>query len=380
MDKEVDAVIVGAGVAGSGMACALANNGWEVVVFDKSAYPRHKACGEFLSPESRSVLRAFELDKEVRTLRPAEIVGVRIHSERGVSLEIPLPGSAWGVSRHALDARLQQSAEERGALVRTGTPVTAITEDGGRYRVEYRSGREAVSLRSRIVIGAWGRRPYHARDLRQTSANPGKEACFGIKSHYAGTDRLPIVDLYFFRGGYIGISPIEGDRINVAAILSPSVFRQFGGPSAIERLLDEAARRVPSLRRRLDGATPVPGTDAASAPFSARRKPVAWKEFPCIGDAAAVIPPFCGDGMAMALRSAELCAPLADSYLRKQRSLAEWRESYSRSIKRDFTGPLRWGGLLEFALTHSAVAPWLLRLGAIAPKMAERLVRATRLR
>lgn len=376
MRSEADVAVVGAGVAGSSMAYALAKNGWNVVLLDKNKYPRHKACGEFLSPEARSTLRRLELEDQVRALNPAVIDTVRIHSERGVQLEIPLPGQAWGVSRYALDAMLQDAAASAGADIHTSCAVSRVTPDKHGYRITAAGETVPLELFTRVAISAGGRMSFPAN---RTTANTDGRMYVGIKSHYASSDRTPIVDLYFFRGGYIGIAPVEGNRLNVAALVSSSAFQSFGASSALERIVDDACNHVPALRERLAGARPLTETRSATSPVFVRRRPTAWIDIPCIGDALAVIPPYCGDGMSMALRSSELCAPLADAYLREACTLAEWRSRYTEQIERQFSGALRWGSLLERALNHSVLCEVLLRLGAIWPKAAQALVRATRL-
>ncbi len=87
-----DAVILGAGIAGGSMAHFMAAKGWETVLVDHKAFPRHKVCGEFLSPESQASLGALGLDKVVGSLQPIEIGAARLIMPGGASLEIPLPG------------------------------------------------------------------------------------------------------------------------------------------------------------------------------------------------------------------------------------------------------------------------------------------------
>lgn len=381
MIREADAVVIGAGVAGSGMAYALAKRGWDVVLVDKTSFPRHKACGEFLSPESLSSLRALGLDGVVGSRRPALIEKARIHTEQGASLEVPLPGPALGISRYALDACLQAFAVEAGVRFFPGCGVSGaepVAGDGG-FRVDCGGpSSEKFSIRARIVIGAGGRRM--GDEWRPPQLSAQNRTYVGIKSHFTRTDPSPVVDLFFFRGGYIGIAPVEGDRFNVAAIVSVSAYPKLQPAAAIELLLAQAAEKIPALSGRLAGAAPVPGTQAATYPLAIRPRPLAWSGMPLIGDAAAVIPPFCGDGMAMALRSAELCAPLADAYLRGDISLGDWRIAYARQLKRQFAGPLRWGSRLERLMRRPALASLLLRFGTLAPSLAGRIVRATRLR
>lgn len=84
--------------------------------------------------------------------------------------------------------------------------------------------------------------------------------------------------------------------------------------------------------------------------------------------------------MSMALRSARLCAPLADDYLRGRLSLAGWEEQYVRAVKRTFGRPLRWGRLLQSSLDSPAAVRLLLRLAQLSPGMASGLLEATRLK
>ncbi|MFC4597825.1 NAD(P)/FAD-dependent oxidoreductase [Cohnella hongkongensis] len=380
MRTDFDVVVVGAGIAGSAVAHALARRGREVALFDRSRFPRHKACGEFLSPEALGTLRALGLDRTIAALRPAEITTVRLHADSGgVSLEIPLPGPALGLSRRALDAALQQAAHNEGASVYTGTTVAEVAEAEGGRLVALSAKDGGARLRARAVIAAWGRHPLTSPSAPGRTADAGK-AYVGMKSHYATVDSDAAVDLYFFRDGYVGLAPIEDGRLNVAAIVTLSACRRYGPADALGSILDRAAERIPALGRRLQRAVPVPGTQAAAAPVPIRSRPIPWNGIPGVGDALAAIPPFCGDGMSMALRSAELCAPLADAYLRGDCTYRQWEKIYSQHIRRQFAGALRWGGWLERLLTRPALAAWLLRAGALLPGAAEQLVRATRWR
>lgn len=379
MRYDADAVVIGAGVAGSAVAHALAADGWDVVLLDKDRFPRHKACGEFLSPEARSSLRALGLADALRGAEPSVITRARLHAERGATLEVPLPGPAWGISRFSLDAGLQQAAAARGARLFAARPASAVTATPGGYRIDIEPGREPPTFHARVVIGASGRRPLQA-ERAQAAAAPNR-TFVGIKAHYATkTEPLPVVDLFFFRGGYVGIAPVEDGRLNVAALIGHAAFRKLGGgTAALEAALDAAVRTVPALRERLAGRTAIPGTQAATYPVTVRPEPRPWLDYPLVGDAVAVIPPFCGDGMAMALRSAELCAPLASAYLRGEVTMTAWREAYAARVAEQFAGPLRWGSRLDRLLSNPAVGSLLLRVGVVAPWLVDRMVRRTRL-
>lgn len=387
MHDCADAAVIGAGVAGSAMGYMLARQGWNVVLLDRSTYPRHKACGEFLSSAARQTLHALALDRAVQSLRPAEISTMRIHTERGLSLELPLPGVAWGVSRHALDARLHECAVNAGARIKAPIVVTRVEAAKAGFVITGQASRKARETaewshqrtqqwQTRIAFNACGRKPLHA--LRVEGQCPGERASVGIKSHYCRSDSAPIVDLYFFSGGYVGISPIEEGRLNVAALLFEYDFQQHKVDETLSHILACASERIPALKRRLADAQPVPGTQAAAFPVANRLTPRAWSGLPCIGDAAAVVPPFLGGGMALALRSAALAAPMADAYLAGKYTIVEWKRQHISAMAKSFAGMRKWSGWLERALTDAMLSAWLLRLGQFAPRFAEQFVRAIR--
>src|SRR6185295_6478557 len=94
--------ILGAGPAGSAAAIRLARAGFEITIFERSAFPRAKVCGEFISPGASSILKSI--------LTPAALLscGARQCREFILSLDdqervFPLPAPAWALSRATLD-------------------------------------------------------------------------------------------------------------------------------------------------------------------------------------------------------------------------------------------------------------------------------------
>jgi flavin-dependent dehydrogenase len=184
------------------------------------------------------------------------------------------------------------------------------------------------------------------------------------------------MELYFFAGGYGGVSPIEAQRFNVCLLVTRDAFFRSGG--TVRGMLDMAARLNPALGRRLIGSRPLPETEVAVAPVDTQRQGVPWDTTACIGDAAVMIPPLCGDGQAMALRSAELYAPLLDDMLHGRRSLADVRAAYTAAWHREFDGPVRTGRRLQALLNVPGLSDGLISVGHLIPALATRLVHATR--
>ncbi|MBD3922117.1 FAD-dependent monooxygenase [Paenibacillus sp. PR3] len=434
-----DVIVIGAGIAGASTACAMAARGWNTLLLDRHSFPRHKVCGEFLSPESARSLTSLGLAHvlEGQTPPPEPIERIRLAAAFGKPLELRLQTPAQSISRYALDYALQQEADRRGAVVRTGVTVRGMARIADGWRVSIRSREHGeTELMARVVIGAWGRnapaewmeagvelpltndavealggdgesdrlrvgagafrRGGLSRQDKQpsdvqadwrgkVSGGSGNEGgggngrgkrLLGVRTLLSGVPAEPVVELFFFRGGYLGLVPAGDGTANAAALVTPEAFTAAGQSAAA--VLDAAAQQVPALARRLRDAQPVAGTTAAT-PVVLTREPRAWGIVPHVGDAASVIPPLCGDGMAMGLHAAALCAPLADQYLRSSISLQEWRMAYTGALQRDFAGPLRWGLRLQAGLGSRALSGVLLGLGRLVPSMAYRLVEATRL-
>jgi flavin-dependent dehydrogenase len=383
-ERQRDAIVVGAGLAGSSIAAALAQRGWDVLLVERDRLPRHKVCGEFLSPEAQHSLARLSVHDEVAACAPVPLGGAAIWTPGGGCVEMPLPAQAWGLSRHALDAALAAAAMRSGAEFWPATTVTgaARVEDGSHVQMRCRA--QPVMLRARTVIFACGRRSAAALPPRAGGGDRrGWRHCAGLKRHYAGVQMAPRVELYLFPGGYVGINPIEGapgeGRANVCVLLTYTAFQALG--KSFDCVLAAAAERHPQLARRLQGARPVAHSECAVAPVDTERRPAPWDaqlDAPCLGDTAAMIPPLAGDGMAMALRSAELCLEGAHACLAGNLSRAGWAEAYTRAWQAEFGMRLRLGRALQRGLTAPHLGDILAGVGAAFPPLARLMLAGTR--
>jgi flavin-dependent dehydrogenase len=372
-----DIAILGGGLAGSSLAAALSRAGWRVVVIERRRLPQHKVCGEFLSPESQGILRHLRLYDTVAALRPAPMERALLTAPTGISLGVELPGTAWGVSRYALDAALLGAAAEAGADVHTGTTALDVTPHAEGYAVDIRQGQQRATLHARAAIGACGRHPPTAlRSAAEEESAQQQPRHIGIKCHYHGIHMPPRVELYLFPGGYVGVNPVEDGRVNVCLLATYQAFTAAGG--TVAALLGAIRYWNPALQRRLEGGQIIPDTQATVAAVNTARPMIPWDGIARLGDSATMIPPLCGDGMAMALRSAEICAPLAHAYLSGSSSLAEWEQQYRQGWHSEFDRIVRVGRALQACLIRPGLAESALVLGNLLPPLARQVVHNTR--
>lgn len=394
-----DVAVVGAGPAGSTMAAALADLGWKVLLLERDEFPRHKVCGEFISPESQLVLHQLGLHDEIAALQPAPLQATRIVSRFARELQRPLPGEAWGLSRYALDAGLAAAAVGRGVELRTSTTVTRCRQTGHEVTLHLRQRGASTSVSARTTIMAYGRSPLPGLTAGARDSRAGKMRYVGVKSHYTNinatntetntetnnhkihngkidNDRAKQVELYFFRGGYAGLNPVEQGRTNLCLLASYDAFAAAG--ASIPAILQAAIRNNPALAGRMAGATAVAGTECAVANVDTARPAQPWGVGAHLGDSAVMLPPLCGDGMAMALQSALLCAPLADAYLRGAISLPVWQMRYEQAWRAEFSRRVWLGRKLQTLLQLPVLAELLLMTGSIFPALADYFITSTR--
>ncbi len=296
-------LVVGGGPAGAAFAIRLARAGRRVELFERESEATHKMCGEFLSHEAMGYLAKIGVDLPAAGATP--IVSLRLATPAGTTT-VPLPFLASSLSRFAMDELLLLAAEREGVTVRRGARVreasTSVSR-GARIRLEGGTEHEGDAL-----VLATGK-----HDLRGHSRPAGMQNdLVAFKMHYRlSAEQARIleghVELATFVGGYAGLQSIEGGFANLCLLVEKQRLRGVGGgwDGLIPALIAESAH----LRARLGGALPrwerPLGLSRIPYGFVRRTSSTgAWH----LGDQAAVIPSFAGDGMAMALHSAEVAA------------------------------------------------------------------------
>lgn len=332
-----DIAIIGAGPAGCATAMELARAGATVGLLEKAAFPRDKLCGEFLSPEVAEILDELGLGRQFQALQPAPIERAVVVTPSGARLEFPFPAPAWGLSRLRLDHLLAEAAQQSGAQLLEKTEISGVHKGHFGQSLDARDGRR---FHARAVLLAAGR-----HSLLQPVRAPrfGSRAYFGFKAHYEGEcDRR--VELYFFDGGYCGLAPVEGGRVNVCCLLEKRLLRGNAAEQVLARVAP-LATRLAGLRR--------------SEPFL-HTGPVAmgWRRPPPgllpAGDAALFVDPFTGDGISLALQTGRLAAR---HLLGNGSCLPKLEEHYLKDLRRRFGRQLRAARLLRAAASR----PWLER-------------------
>jgi flavin-dependent dehydrogenase len=312
--RRTDHLVIGGGLAGSMTALRLTSAGREVALLERERAAHHKVCGEFLSREAVDCLAAAGVNPI--ELGAESIRSVRLTSKRRV-IKTALPFSALSLSRCVLDEALLTRAAQAGCMVERGAFVESLEKRDGLWHAELRGG-ECWSAPT--VFLANGK-----HDLRGLERAPGPHGdMVGFKLHWRlaplqTAAMRGYMELYLFPGGYGGLSLVEGGVANFCLVVRRVALRKIGG---WPELLAAIQHENPHVAERLRGASPLWERPLAisSIPYGylAERPNGLWS----VGDQAAVIPSFTGDGMSIALHSAMLAAQMhlgganADEYHR----------------------------------------------------------------
>jgi geranylgeranyl reductase family protein len=348
--ERVDVAVVGAGPAGAAAAISAANRGLSVVCLDKATFPRDKTCGDGLTAQALRLLEELGLSRAMfETTNPAFIRETVIVSPSGRKAVLPMPSGglhAAVVARMDLDAALVALARERGVDVREGCAVSEIT-----VRAD---GIELDGVHARWVIAADGQWSTVRRAVEPTAPRDLGE-WHAVRQYFEGVDeeRLWVLFEPDLLPGYAWVFPLPGGRANVGF----GVLRGDGRKGkALKALWPDLLER-PSLREVLGPkAEPLDSMRAWPIPSHYDPARLTRGRVLFVGDAAGVVDPMTGEGIAQAIETGMLAA----------RAIATG-EDYHALVHRTLGRDLRFAHLVQRALKHRKGARLAIAVADLTP-------------
>jgi menaquinone-9 beta-reductase len=339
-----DALVIGGGPAGATAALLLARTGRKVALVEKSAFPRRKVCGEYIAPPAVSFLRSLGIQLAPEVRRIAVWAGSRV-------LQAPLPAPyASAMARERLDEILLKCAAASGAVVFQPLKVSSLMKTPDGFRCETGS----MTLEARAVVAAHGSWEPGALPTQVVRGSPRPADLLAFKAHFLGA-AMPadVIALAPFPGGYGGALVLADGRATFACCIRRDALEALREPGlqAGESVWLHALRASAPLREAFAHAQ-RDGAWLASGPLRPGvREPYRDGVF-AVGNAAGEVHPIVGQGISLAIRSAELLCRKLDS-----------PRVYARECRRLYSSAL-WPSALIVRFAPHAGAPWLLALGA----------------
>ena len=369
MNRQVlDIIVIGGGLAGLCNAIHLSKLGKKVLLIEKNEYPKHKVCGEYISNEVLPYLDFLEVN-------PFDSGAVRINNfqlsttkSNIISAKLPLGG--FGISRYTLDLALAEKAKENGVMILQDT-VLDVTFLKDFFQVETKQN---SIFTSKIAIGAFGKRSLLDVKMGRNFIQK-KSPYLGVKIHVKGDFKEDLVALHNFKGGYCGVSKVENNAINLCYITNYATFKQYKN---IEDFQEQVVFKNNYLKEIFHGSEALFEKPLSISQISFEtKKPVEDHVLMC-GDSAGMIHPLCGNGMSMAIQSAQLASKLILNYFNGEiETRKELEKQYIRQWNRKFSLRLKAGHFIAMLFRKDTIASVLLQILKKLPFLLPIIIKQT---
>lgn len=375
--KGFDAVIVGAGPAGSATAIALARRGYDVALLDKQNFPREKLCGDFVNPINWPIFAELGVAERILAEPHCRVAGFRITACSGAAAEVSLAPTnqnrsfGLGLARARLDRVLLQRAQEVGATIRTGARLERMAKEARGWQLTTGAGE---SWRAKILIGADGRNSSVARRLRIDGPTTARGRSVGFQIRLEGAENANgRIEIHLFPGGYAGLVGVGDGSLNLGLAIDRKVLPPSGDVK--EFLLKDRLAQNPALKAILQRHEPMAQPRSAYPVYFPPRRSFD-DEALLVGDAARVTEPVTGEGIYFAMQSGLLAAATIDSALRAGDCSASFLRRYQEQCARLFAPRLRLNALLRLAIYRPALMGPVIRWSSKHDRMLSSLVSA----
>lgn len=387
--REFDIAIAGAGPAGTSAAIRLALSGARVLLIEEKKFPRAKLCGEFISPECIDHFQQLGVINQMLSAGATSLGETVFYSAHGYKVGVPSEwfasgATALGLSRSEMDHRLLERAKALGVTVLEEAHASGLLfEDDLVCGVKVKRAAVATEYSSQITIDATGRTRALARHLdreRPGRATKRKRGLVAFKAHLENARVAQgACEIYFYAGGYGGLSEIEHGLSNLCFIVSADDVRRFN--SDPDRVLREVVMQNSRAAKTLEQARLHSPWLSVSLEGFGRKSLTPAKGLLTIGDAASFIDPFTGSGMLMALESGAVVAETISSHLVSAgdaQTVQLVAKEYEREYARRFDARLRVSGLLRRAAFVPHLADAAILFFGASDRLRRKLARATR--
>jgi len=360
-------IVIGGGISGLLTAIQMVNAGIPCSVIERKKYPFHRVCGEYVSNEALQFLKSLKLFPS--EYNPPQIQRFQLSSVSGKSEILDLDLGGFGISRYAFDHFLYEKAKSAGVKFFLQEEATDIQYQDDSFLVKT----SARTIGAHIVVGAFGKRSRIDVQLKRNFIKK-RSPYVGVKYHVRTDHANDLIALHNFNGGYCGISNVEEGRTNLCYLTHRDNVRKFKSISEMERAV---LYENPFLKKIFLNSEFLFDKPETINEISFETKLPVEDHVLMTGDAAGMITPLCGNGMAMAIHSSKLlCHQLIESITQHQ-SRATLERNYTRAWNAQFKNRLWFGRQVQNLFGNRIASNVAVNLAVHIPMIANIIIKRT---
>ncbi len=361
-------IIIGGGLAGLTAAIHLSKKGISVTLIEKNEFPKHKVCGEYISNE---VLPYFDwLDIHISDLKPNKLSEFQFSTANGTTVSAQLPLGGFGISRYELDFFLYKKAVSNGCnIIKDAVEEIVFKEE----LFTITTSNDTI-FKADFVIGAFGKRSNIYVKLNRNFIQK-KSPWLAVQAHYSGNFPNNLVGLHNFKGGYCGVSKVENNTLNICYLVEYDAFKEYKNINDFQNLV---VKQNPHMQEIFENCTLLFEKPLTISQISFDKRIPVENHLLMVGDAAGLIHPLCGNGMAMAIHSAKIACDLITDFENKIiKSRKELEKKYDTNWNSTFKFRMKLGRLLSSVLLQPKLSELLLRILIKNPFLLRSIIKRT---
>jgi menaquinone-9 beta-reductase len=361
-------IIIGGGLAGLFSSIQLARAGVSCCVVEKKRYPFHRVCGEYISNEVVPFLLSLELFPD--QFAPPAIRNFLLSSVSGKSKTMPLDLGGFGISRYTFDNFLYEQAVNLGVEFLLNQEVEELNFSDNKFTLKT----QERELEAEIAIGAFGKRSKVDHNLNRDFIRK-RSPYIGVKYHVRTNHPDDLIALHNFPGGYCGMSNIEDGKTTLCYLSHRENLKRFRN---IREMEEKILFQNPLLRSVFMNSEFLFERPEVINEISFETKAPVNNHVLMAGDAAGMIAPLCGNGMAMAIHSSKILSELVIRYVEdKNFSREKLEKTYQHEWFSQFKGRLWRGRQIQKLFGNAFASNVLVNMVMKVKPLANTIIRNT---
>ncbi|HEY5393604.1 MAG TPA: geranylgeranyl reductase family protein [Hanamia sp.] len=368
--EKFDVVIAGAGPAGCAAAYMLSGKGLKIALVDKETFPRDKICGDALGAD---VTKQFHLMSETLAASLQQFEkkissnGVRFitpnHRQLDIAFTKPEKVFGGGFVAKRIDFDhffFSETAKQPDIFIFQNQKIVSVINDQDKIIVQSAS----ISFEASMLLAADGAHSFLNKKLTENVVEKD-HFCAGVRQYYSNVkDFHPEnhIELHFYKDilpGYLWIFPLPGNQANVGLGMLSSVVSKKKLNLKVE--MAKLLATEPSLKERFKEAVPLTDVQGFGLPLGSKKRTISGNRFLLLGDAAGLIDPFTGEGIANSIRSGRIAATHVINSFRESKFDATFNASYDKEIYQKMWNEFRFGHTLQKLFRYPAIINFVVR-------------------